>query len=934
MNLCKSLEEMRLSRYITAILAIFIAASCTIDTTDDLPIVSGGGSDCQFKFEARATRFDDYNVTTRANKTAEEAYVSSMALVVFPVENGAIQPCISYARLSGDNLTFTIDRKQLRESLVAAGEREDRYNGVPFALYVFANMDLPATFGELSDEQKKLDWYLKEYYHENTNGIRRPQNGFPMYGSLGDFITEGADGKKFILMPNVGAGKADVLPTVDGTPSDYIPIPMTALYAKHSFSIRIEPDQELNEGIIPMFTMTGYKVCNIPAGVEVDWSAGSENMEENGSEVLQNEASVVVNGQAISNATIDFEFYLPERLLIPDTLADDFEYPFNKDGSTVEGYNNVREEDKRYCQRYKKQLLGDDQKATYIVISGQFRNHQGHTYKVDYTIYLGADNYGDFNIKRNAHYINKIVLRGITASSDQSANDDGFFVDHRVNVERSLPIIVNLQRETKLDSHFEVRPLRIRYPLADGESLPAGAKVTVEVEAKTDDAIWVRLEHNNGGTANDTYCASGKRRYFTTNLVTSTLQNDGTSNGHKVGKKIEIDLTGSNQEIIWIYIDQCDYYDGQTVGEVTYDDSRQAIISVTYEDASGKQEPHKYTLNQYTLYPVKTTRSTSDVEGSATASGNYTYLIEHEEEYLYNFDSDDNYGQTEQAGMKWGLDGIQLSHLYSALHVKASTQSGWGSLIGEDVEVMCNNALNDNDINPKYDFYLPRDTQNSSLEIRSFVGYQFNKEIRNYLISQHVNNDKAKINAIALDEPPKSAYAYCYNKNKRQSDGTVAEKDFVWYLPAFDEIEDIAEVAYGDFGTVFQGNLYWSCQPAFSSIDIEFDYWEKGSIFGSFKQYDDIIGNYYIDDTDRARATRVLMIGGVVQGVPPSGSNPMGKQYGELRVTSSLFDIAPIYTHGNYVEYTDVVPYANNPGNLSRSDYARVRCVRVAPTNN
>ena len=926
---------MRLSRYITAILAIFIAASCTIDTTDDLPIVSGGGSDCQFKFEARATRFDDYNVTTRANKTAEEAYVSSMALVVFPVEDGKIQPCISYARLSGDNLTFTIDRKQLRESLKAAGQDEDKYDGVPFALYVFANMDLPATFGDLSDEQKKLDWYLKEYYHQNTNGIRRPQNGFPMYGSLGDFVTPGADGKKFILMPKVGAGKADVLPTVDGTPSDYIPIPMTALYAKHSFSIRIEPDQELNEGIIPMFTMTGYKVYNIPAGAEIDWSADSKNMEENGSEVLSNEASVVVNGQAISNATIDFEFYLPERLLDPATSAEKFKYPFGKDGSTVEGYNNVREEDKRYCQRYKKQLLGDNQKATYIVISGQFRNHQGHTYDVDYTIYLGADNYGDFNIKRNAHYINKIVLRGITASSDQSVNQDGFFVDHRVNVERSLPIIVNLQRETKLDSHFEVRPLRIRYPLADGESLPAGAKVTVEVEAKTktDDAKWVRLEHKNSAEEGDaTYCTNGKRRYFTTNLVTFTLQDTGS--------KIEITLNGAKQETVWIYIDQCDYYDGQTVGEVTYDDSRQAIISVTYEDASGKQEPHKYTLNQYTLYPVKTTRLPSDVQGSATASGDFTYYIEHEEEYLYNFDSDDNYGQTEQAGMKWGLEDIQLSSIGDAFYLSHSVGGAWTDVIG-DYSTRTSQAFNTLSPKPKYDFYLIRDIRyimgehfdtqllkpetnkyGDILNIHNFDGYKLNTIIRDYILSNYRDNEKAKIEAIALDEKPKSAFAYCYNKNKRNKEGIV--ETIEWYLPAIDEIEDIAENAYGDFGTVFQGNLYWSCQPAYDYITValqRYRYplfsWQKveGNIF---------YGGYFADDVDRARATRVKLSEGKYEETISSGSEVSDTRTGNIYIS---------LTRKKDTELDDPIlvnamPYQNHKGNLSRSDYARVRCVR------
>ena len=938
---------MRYTRFFAFILTLFVATSCYVDDIDIPAINRPAGSCDNVMIAARITCFDDREVDTRANKTAEESYLSSMALAVFPIEGDTVGDCISYTHLKGSNLTFTLDRKEIPA----------RYYDKPFVLYIFANMPaLPATFAELTD--KSLKWFKEQEYV--NNGIRRPQTGFPMVGSLGDNVSEDGDGTTFVLMPTRKDAQGNMiplkdengdpvvdaegntiaekitLPLVGGEPKDYIPIPMKALYAKFSFTITCEPDQHMQNGDMPVFTMDKYTINNIPESVCINKDLNDEGTVSKANSQTATLQSATNNEEA----KISFEFYLPERFLTPKTTSDKYTYPFGsynaatgKYDAPTTGYTNVRAEDQKYCQRFKGDLLDRDasgplQLATYITIHGYFHDHQGHDYEVSYNIYLGADNYSDFNVIRNTDYENNVVIRGITATHDSAESEYGVFVDHRVNIARTLPIIINLQRETLLDSHFEVRPIRIRS--ASG-SVIEGATATVEVVPlnEGDDVSWVRLEHNNGGAADATYCASGKRRYFTTDLVTTTLKNNGTSNGHKVGSKIEIPTINGDNQTVWIYIDQCNQVDAKDPNAV-----RKAVIRVTYTANNGNKETVDYVIQQHLLYPVKTERKATDVANTSVPMGEYTYYIEYEEEYLHNYDSEDSYGLTEYSGMEWGLNGIQLSHLHDALHVKASTQSGWGSLIGEDVETMCNDALNDNDIDPKYDFYIPRDTDNTSLEIRSYVGYTFNTEMASYLKSQYSSHQgqnstaDAKIDGIALDETPKSAYAYCYNRNKRNANGVVEKIE--WYLPAIDEIEDVVEWGYGDFDVQFQGNMYWSCQPSYSTIDIQFEYWEKGSIFGSFKQYDDIIGAYYIDDTSRARATKALKEGGVFSGVPSSAANAMGKQRGVLRVTSSLLNIPPEYSHGDYEEYaTD--PYKGHEGNLPRKGAkARVRCVRIS----
>ena len=58
-----------------------------------------------------------------------------------------------------------------------------------------------------------------------------------------------------------------------------------------------------------------------------------------------------------------------------------------------------------------------------------------------------------------------------------------------------------------------------------------------------------------------------------------------------------------------------------------------------------------------------------------------------------------------------------------------------------------------------------------------------------------------------LNEKPNSAAEYCYNKNKRNSNGEVVSVD--WYLPAITEMEFVVTNYHLDNPT-FQTDFYWS----------------------------------------------------------------------------------------------------------------------------
>lgn len=917
---------MRIIRFFALLISLFAVASCAYNDID-APSVTPAGNDA-VTVCGRITSFGDHYVDTRAGKTNEESYSSSMAMAIFPIEGGVLGNCISYVHLQGSNVNFTVDRAKLRETY------GNQYDKKPFALYLFANMpELPDNMAGLEAKGLRSLADFMQFAYRNTS-IRRPQKGFPMVGSLGDNITPGADGNEFILIPTTGE-EPNIrlkLPLLNDSPSDYIPIPLKALYAKFSFLITVDPEQHIQNGAAPTFTLENYTLNNVPSKVYAKASMNKDKAEVEGNITTSIGTSVTEGGE------LKFDFYLPERFLTPTTSAEDFQYPLGEGRTEVDGYSNVRDEDKKYCQRFKPDLVTSAQKATYITLNGHYSDHQGHNWKVTYDIYLGEDNYSDFNFRRNMNYINNVVIRGIKAYNHDT--NAGPYIDHRVSVEGTLPIIINLQRETLLDSHFEIRPLRVRHP----KGAPVGATVTVEIldslgksESESDRfPNWVRMEHKNAGPETGDHLASGKRRYFTTDLVTNTLNN-------KDGKLFKVTLNGTNQETFWIYVDQCDECAPNNPNQV-----RKAKIKVTY-DADGdpvtENEELVYTLCQHLLYPVKTIRNGAGEDGST-----FTYYIEYEEEYLHNFDSEDTYGNTEYGGIEWGLNGIQLSNKYNAFYAEPTKQGLWDEISLEEQAKVLINALSDIGVKPKYDFYLSRDNVNTKLTIRDFSGLTYNQEIAYFLQTDTIykykdhqgvtSNKDAKIDGITLDEEPKSAFAYCYNRNKRKSDGVVASQD--WYLPAIDEIEDIMEFAYGDFDTEFQGNMYWSCQPAYIPSQMHFNRyvwaiyrWADSASVSEFLYGGeiDINGEFYTDDTTNARATSAKRDAGGYATPPNSGAN-LYRKY-----TNGIFRLSRSNVDGNKTAEMGEITYEDsnykNPeifdGNLPRKGTkARVRCVRKA----
>lgn len=875
---------MKYTKYLIALFSAIFFAACTAELLDQ---PSSGPND-MIQLVSRVIPFSDCDVETRANKNDNEVKINHLDYFIFDLDHKCIfhQGANNTDPLLIDKSLDTFNDDKFKNCYIVSIA-----NGPDFNIEL-----MTTTFSDI--ESQSID----------VAGVSIPSNGLPMVGRYPE------------------TGTFNLIDTEQGS---VLTIPVKSLFSKIVVNISVDSEEIIpgDNQPLPSFTLIGATAYNVAS--EVDFIGGEES-EEGLVDGTDDATTVLSGGYTIDGATgktvdggtaLSFSFYLPERFLQAGTSATEFGYPFGTGTS-------IREEDKAYRQRYKPLLAmgyeaynseyneSSDKKATYVRLEGEFSNHQGHLFGVSYDIYVGKDNYGNFDIVRNRQYNNNIVIKGIHNSNNESGDIGSISIDHRVDVERGSPIIISLRRETLLDSHFEVRPMLIRlngaYPNLD--NIEANAKVKVEIEYYEEpEENWIGLERSFGNgttvTESTTYLVdgeltdankniAGKRKYFTTDLTTTTLAStevkvdaDGLSTSG--GRTIIIPMPKMNQDQrVWIYIDEC-----STAG----DNVRSARIKVSYSiDGDTYINPVEYVLNQRMLFPV--------------TYNDHTYNIEYHEEYLYNYDSYDQYGQTEYEGMEWGLENLQLSHKYKAFFVE-------GSIADDFINYYINSA------NLYYDFYLTRDINKTSATRRDKSGWAFSKEIIDYL--------EQEFTPIDLATNPRSAIEYCYNKNKRNPN-TGEVEEINWYLPAIDEIENIMMGAYTDF-IVFQDKYYWSSQPSF---------------YRGFGIYESFIlarstGDYYYDDKTSARATKIKYIGNDQYENITSGVDGY-QQIMDLYIPAwDMTDPKPAVfeevTHDSYNYWSQrwrlytiekKTDKTNHPGNILRTTKARIRCVyNPSPTN-
>lgn len=747
-------------KYIILSLITFFAAVSCIEEMES-PHVSGRE---QLTLVPRVTSFTNQYVTKAAYDFGE-GDINRLAVLVF--NNQGI---LVHFQESTSTATVTLNRSMFNHSGMTKS-----------TIVMIANMDLSnitkgtAILSTTAANKTVTLSDMEDYVFDFGSNIfytSVPDSGFPMIGGVSgvDLTTNG---------------------------NDEIAVNLKVLFAKVSLEIAVENGTE-NTLNTTQFTISNATITNLakatPLAIPAEVGAkpkdflGNEKEDEDPSTSAgftktefvdissENKVRTITSTEKTVSAgstSAKYTFYIAENRynhagaegIYPDILWNNSDL-----------YDN-------YKQQYKPKLAskqGGKGVPTYITLTGTYTDYRSTQWSVNYTVYLGKNNYDNFQIDRNSEYINTITIKGLRNNDDYGEGDVWF--DHRVDVtglktQNSAANCVTITRETLIDSHIEVRPLRIKL---NPNQYSAARLYAPNVN-------WVGVERFTGKNCQDgsVYCykgneSIGKRKYFTTTLI-SELKGIVGDSGY---------ITLMDGECAWIYFD-----------ENTGASDRTTDIIVEFFDTEGNSAGSEtYTIIQRGLQTV----------------GNHS--IESYEEYLHTYDSADKYSLSTspvdytQQGFSWGLSGKKLSKdvLVSAAPLYGVEVLGQGINM-QDVVRQRYDFLHSSD-QPSGNTYYPYVKNGNTWNLVSFeTGLNFT--------SRASANEKMTI--MDMGTIPSSAYQYCLSKNKFKEDASGNHTmDIHWYLPDVNELKAIL-AANSSSADLSSDSYYWSSQPSYTGFGLD-----------------------------------------------------------------------------------------------------------------
>ena len=795
-----------MKRYFKYIFLALIAALLTVSCLEELeletPVIKSDVLTLVPRVQSFANRY-----VTKAEYSTDEAKISTLAVLVFNEDGTLIH--------HQENVSVNSNKLTLNRSLLNSPAQEGKLDNATVVL--IANIGL----ADLKNGSKTL--------LDNIETLTLAGMENYTYSPAQTVITSIGDG--FTGFPMIGGTSADL---TLASSVNALEVNLKILYAKINFEIAVTQGTE-NEGTGMQFALSGCTVHNtantIPLAIPA--SKGKQPVDFLGNSVPDSEIATTdgatPSGIGYNTATagtalgatgtatfsdnsnpnddqkVKFTFYILESRYNHGSNLKGI-YPSDDwltsiPAEDVKGYNADTDQGKlnrvKYfyddrIQQYKPKLAGTG-KATYVTLKGTYKDYLGTSWNVDYKVYLGKDNSQNFHVDRNSEYTNLITIKGIRNRQEGAYGENDVWIDHRVNVSYSGNGVndhVTITRETLLDAHIEVRPLRVKWENNEFD----GVRIYLPTKSDGRSLVdWIGIERFTGNNNADgsTYCliddeanpgkkkSSGKRKYFTTDLISELQTKEG-----EFGVRVDEDkkyIYLLNEECAWIYFDE-------NLGS----SDRQADIRLEFYTKSGP--------TQSVVYKVKQ-------RGLQTVGG---YVIESYEEYLHSYDSADKYNLSTspvdytQQGLAWGFPDHKLSQstIVNATNVPTTT-------------------LKDQIIkNYSYDYFHQSDGASYQMFTKtsgSWASASFGTGL-DFTDRASANRDIA---VKDMGTVPENAYQYCLSKNKFEADdfGSVS-MTINWYLPDPYEMQAILAAGLSGNSTADLDSdaYYWSSQPSFERL--------------------------------------------------------------------------------------------------------------------
>lgn len=570
-------------------------------------------------------------------------------------------------------------------------------------------------------------------------------------------------------IPMVGS---EVMDLTGGTPEGERRIELQALMARVDLTLKL--DSDVQDGNLPAFYLMDWTARNLPT--RVSFTAPGETDQTGWADPWTTEIGASLQRTIYNkNGEISLTFYMFENQQQPEWKIDPGEEWANPNVDP-ETLSPAEREKALYPdslpvsrrQRYKPYLANDQ--ATSVNLHGFYMTYNGATYEVNYQLYLGANHTDNFCVKRNHQYKNNITITGLTA---QDVETGEYTLDARVDINESdNEYYIAMLRERNHDAHFCVTPMDV-FLFAPESLNPTMEVILGEVPDGSETPVqgsvpdWIRMERVAAADmAAGTVTASGFSEYTQggDHLATGTPWTAGNGKRAFFTKgllKSGGALYNNTRTTIQDSRDRVYFY----IDENLLPTDRSATVTMIYKENGVERKRRTLLIEQTHLLPV-------------TMQNGQIIYMEQYEEYLDHYDPLDEYASSQTyRGLEWAKRDPEL----------------W-----KKIPQLYSDYLN---ILSAYD--SPSLIRTDGHPYTSFVIWLWQQGV------------------MTLNDKPRSAFEYCFNRNKRNADGTVTMRysqvavyyersnESKWFLPGITQMEDALTQYYTTFGE-FQEEYYWS----------------------------------------------------------------------------------------------------------------------------